>query len=185
MPARARSESGFLMIELLIATVVLTVAVLALLAAYTQGFFSLRSSARTSSAGLLAQNQLELYDSLSYSSIGFTSATLSSMKSTDPNYSSDEAALPGSGSDVTIATCAASPQCSPVQTPLVGGDHRSYKLETFIRLLSNPSATSRYEKVVTVVVRNVSSSACQSSDQTRCPIVLKMQTGFDAGQALP
>jgi Tfp pilus assembly protein PilV len=184
MPARLRSESGFLVIELLIATVVLTIAVLALLGSYDESFLSLRSSAKASSAGLLAQNQLELYDSLTYSSIGFTSATLSSTKSTDPTYSTDETALPVSGTDVTITTCATSPQCSPVQT-LTGDDHRSYKLETFIRSLSNPSASARTEKIVTVVVRNLSASACKSSDQTKCPKVVTMQTGFDAGSGSP
>jgi type II secretory pathway pseudopilin PulG len=168
---RARSEDGFLMVELMVAVMVVVIALLALAAAYDQSFFSLRSSAKTSSAGVLAENQLEVYASLSYGSIGFTSSALNSAESTDSTYSSDESALPGTGSDVTITSCSASPQCSPVQT-LTGGDHRTYKLETFIRLLSNPSSSGRMEKVVTVVVRDLTGSGAE---------VLTMQTGFDAG----
>lgn len=172
MRQHARSEAGFLTIELMVAIVLITVALLALMAAYDGAFTSLHSSAQTSSAGLIAENQLELYATLPYNSIGLDSATLTSTKSTDPNYSTDEAALPGSGTDVTITSCGSSAQCSPVQT-LTGTDHHSYKIETFIRMLANPSATSWSERVVTVIVRDESRSGA--------PKVVTMQTAFDHG----
>src|SRR5579863_8565974 len=136
---------------------VLTVALLALIGSYSLGYFSIGSAAKTSAAGLLANNQLELYAALPYASIGLDTTTLTSVKANDATYSTDESALPGSGTDVTINSCGASAQCSPVQT-LTGPDHKSYKLETFIRLLANPSITTRSEKVVTVVVRNASAA---------------------------
>ena len=64
MSVRARDEDGFGLVELLMAMVIVSVALLALMAAYDQAFFSLHSSAKTSSAALLANNQLELYGSL-------------------------------------------------------------------------------------------------------------------------
>jgi Tfp pilus assembly protein PilV len=167
-----KNEEGFLMIELITAILVLTIAVLALIGSYSLGYFALNSAGQTSSAGLLASNQLELYASLPYSSIGLDTATLASVKSTDANYSTDESALPVSGSDVTISGCGSSPQCSPVQT-LTGGDHKTYKLETFIRLLPNVNGTGRSEKVVTEIVRNMSAPGS--------PQVAVMQTGFDSG----
>jgi type II secretory pathway pseudopilin PulG len=174
MRTRAHSDDGFLLIELIAAMLVLTVALLALIGAYSLGYFAIGSAAKTSAAGLLANNQLELYSSLPYASIGLDATTLSSVKSTDATYSTDEAALNavGSGTDVTITSCGSSPQCSPVQT-LTGPDHKTYKLETFIRLLANPSVSTRSEKVVTVVVRNASASGS--------PKVLTMQTAFDTG----
>lgn len=172
MGARLRSESGFLTIELMTAIVVITIAVLGLMAAYTQSFFSLHHSAKSSAAGQLAGNQLELYASLPYASIGLDSTTLTSTKATDTNYSSDESALPGSGSDVTISSCGSSARCSPVQT-LTGSDGKSYKLETFIRSLTNNSASGWTEKVVTVVVRDRSVSGY--------PKVITAQTAFDHG----
>ena len=172
MGARLRSESGFLTIELMTAMVIITVAVLGLMAAYEQSWFSLHSSAKSSAAGQLAENQLELYASLPYASIGLDATTLTSTKSSDTNYSSDESALPGSGSDVTISSCGSSARCSPVQT-LTGSDGKSYKLETFIRSLTNNSASGWTEKVVTVVVRDRSVSGY--------PKVITAQTAFDHG----
>lgn len=174
MRKRADNDDGFLLVELIMAMLVLTIALLALIGAYSLGYFAIGSSAKTSSAGLLANNQLELYSTLAYTSIGLDATTLTSVKSTDPTYSTDEAALPsGATSDVTISSCGASAQCLPVQT-LTGPDHKTYKLETFIRLLSTRSdGATRSEKVVTVVVRNASA--------TGSPKVLTMQTAFDTG----
>ncbi len=172
MRERSRNEDGFLTIELMVAIVLITVAILALMAAYGGAFSSLHSSGQTSSAGLLAENQLELYASLPYASVGLDSSTLTTVKATDANYSTDEAALPGSGSDVTITGCGTSAQCSPKQT-LTGSDHHAYKLETFIRLLANPSATSWSEKVVTVIVRD--------ETQSGAPKIATLQTAFDHG----
>jgi Tfp pilus assembly protein PilV len=172
--SRIRSEGGFLALELVVAIVVISIAILALMAAYGNVFFSLRSAAKTSSAGLLAENQLELYASLPYSSIGLDSSTLSSVKASDSTYSSDESALPGTGTDVTISSCGSSPQCSPVQT-LTGSDHHTYKLETFIRALSNPNGSSWNETVVTVIVRDASRGGS--------PEVITAQTAFDQGPA--
>lgn len=174
MRVRLRNEDGFLLVELLAAAVIMTIALLALMGAWDATFTSLRAGAKNSSASLIAENQLELYASLQYSAIGLDATTLTSVKSSDANYSTDEAALPGSGSDVTISGCGSSPQCLPVQT-VKGGDGHTYKLETFIRLLPNSSATNWYEKVVTVIVRNTSVSGS--------PKVVTLQTAFDHGPA--
>jgi Tfp pilus assembly protein PilV len=174
MRPRARSEAGFMTIELMVSIVLITVALLAMMAAYMGAFASLHSSGRTSSGGLLAENQLELYASLPYSSIGLDTSTLNSVKSTDANYSTDEAALQGTGADVTITGCGTSAQCGPVQT-VTGADHHSYKVETFIRSLANNSETGWTEKVVTVLVRD--------RTQSGTPIVFKEQTAFDHGPA--
>jgi len=161
------------MIELIATTLVLSIGLLALIGAYSFGYFSIRSAGQTSSAGLLANNQLELYSALPYSLIGLDATALTSVKATDATYSTDEAALPGGATgDVSISACGATPQCSPIQT-LTGPDHKNYKVETFIRLLANPNISTRSEKVVTVVVRNASVSGS--------PVVLKMQTAFDTG----
>ena len=173
MRTRAHNESGFLMVELVAAMLILTVALLALIGAYSLGYFSIGAAGQTSSAGLLANNQLEGYSALPYSSIGLDATTLTTVRSSDPTYSSDESALPsGITGDVTITNCGSSAQCLPVQT-IVGPDHKTYKVETFIRGLANPNISTRLEKVITVVVRNMSVSGT--------PKVLTMQTAFDTG----
>lgn len=172
MHMRLRNEEGFLLIELMAAVVIISVALLALLGSYDEAWFSLRSGAKDSSAGMIANNQLELYASLQYASIGLDATTLATTKASDTTYTSDEAALPGIGTDVTISGCGSSAQCLPVQT-VTGADHKSYRLETFIRLIANPNGTSWNEKVVTVIVRDPS--------KTGDPKVVTLQTAFDQG----
>jgi Tfp pilus assembly protein PilV len=171
MRTHADNESGFLLIELIAAMFVLTIALLALIGAYSFGYFAIRSAGQSVSAGLLGNNQLELYQSLPYSSIGLDTTQFASR---DATYIADESALPGSGTDVKISSCGSTPQCSPVQT-LTGSDHKTYRVETFIRCVANTSGTSRSEKLVTVIVRNASVSGM--------PKVLTMQTAFDQGLA--
>lgn len=172
MRTRAHNEDGFLMIELIAATLIISVALLALIGAYSFGYFAIGSAARSSAAGLIANNQLELYTSLPYASIALDATSLTTAKSSDANYSTDESALPGSGTDVTISGCGASTQCLPVQT-ITGADNKTYKVETFIRLLANSTVATRSEKIVTVIIRN---SSVPGSAR-----VLTMQTAFDAG----
>lgn len=164
-----------MLVELVVTMVVLSIALLALMASYDQAFFSLHSSAKTSSASLIAESQLELYAALPFASVGLDASTLGAVKSSDSTYASDESALPGSGSDVTISGCGGAAQCAPVQT-VTGSDRHSYKLETFIRSLVNivnADATTWNETVVTVVVRDLSESGS--------PKVVTMQTAFDPG----
>lgn len=178
MRARIRDEQGFLVIELTIAVFVIAVALLALMASYDQGLFSIHSSAKTSAAADLAERQLELYASLPFASVGLDSSALTDAQANDSTYADDEAALPGSGDDVAIPSCGSSPQCSPVQT-LTGSDNHSYKLETFIRSvtnITNPDGSSQPtwdESVVTVIVRDLSVSSS--------PKVATLQTAFDPG----
>lgn len=175
MDALRREEDGFTLVEVLIAIFVLSVAVLALMASYDQAFFSLHSSAKTSSAALVAENQLELYAALPYDSVGLDSTALLTAQSGDATYSSDEDDLPVSGTDVAIAGCGTSAECTPVQT-VTGSDGHSYKLETFVRLVvnrTNDDGSTWSEKVVTVVVRDQSESGS--------PKVVTVQTAFDQG----
>ena len=169
---RLRQEQGFTLVELIAAMAVLSIALLALMASYDQTFFSSRSSGKTSSATLLANNQLELYEAYSYwtsfTSIGLDQSTLATVKATDSVYTADAASLPGSAAgDVTISGCGATANCLPVQTA-TGSDHRLYKVETFIRDVSNGQTS---ERVVTVIVRDASASGS--------PEVVTLSTAFD------
>ena len=163
-----------MLLELIVAVVVLSVALLALMAGYDSAFLSLHKAAQKSSAATLAQNQLELYSALSYSAIGLDTTTLSSVKANDSMYTSDEAALgnAASATDHTISGCGTSTQCLPVQT-LTGSDHKAYRVETFVRDISGIAFSGRSERVVTVLVRDP--SATGTSEVTR------MSAAYDAG----
>jgi Tfp pilus assembly protein PilV len=150
-----RQEDGFMVVELVVATFVLSFAILALMAGYDSAFLSLHKAAEQNSGATLAENQLELYSALSYSAIGLDTTTLSSVKTTNGTYAADEAALDdaAAATDHTISGCGTSAQCTPLQTQ-TGSDGKSYTLETFVRDVSGLSYTGRSERVVTVIVRN-------------------------------
>jgi type II secretory pathway pseudopilin PulG len=174
MDARAREEDGFLMVELVAAVVILSIALLALMAGYSAAFLSLHKAAQKSAGATLADNQLELYSALAYASIGLDATTLTSVKSSNSTYVSDEAGLTSAASatDHTISGCGSTSQCLPVQT-LTGSDGKSYTIETFIRDIANASYTGRSERVVTVLVRDPST--------TGSPTVTQLSAAYDAG----
>lgn len=178
MRERLRKNDGFMLVELLVASVVLSVALLALMAVYDSSFMSLHKAAQKTAAATLAQNQLELYSALSYTDVGLDATSLTAAKA-NSTYSSDESSLtPSGGSDVSLSSSCSDTQCLPIQT-LTGNDHRSYTVETFIRDISglgysDPSTrVSRPERVVTVIVRDPSS--------TGTPIVAQQSSAYDQG----
>jgi prepilin-type N-terminal cleavage/methylation domain-containing protein len=178
MLLRARQQDGFGMIELLAAMFILTIALLALMAGYSSAFLSLHSASNKSTAATLADNQLELYSSLPYDSIGLDQTTLQTTKAGDSLYVADEADLnstladPSDASDSTIAGCGSTPQCLPVQT-VTGTDGRSYRLETFVRDVKASSTWT--ERVVTVIAHDPN----ESGD----PELVRLTAGFDPGPA--
>lgn len=180
-----RAERGQGVIELIITMVVITIALLALGAGFDAAFLSLHQSARTSAAANLGEQQLEMYAAIPYASLGLDTTTLATVKANDSTYVSDEATLNSGVSptptDVTL-TCGTTSHCLPVQcTPAAtctypvtvtedptGSDGRHYKVETFIRNVTQTTA----EIMVTVIVRD--------PNQTNSPIVYEASTAFDA-----
>ncbi len=78
--------------------------------------------------------------------------------------------------DVTIANCGSTANCLPVQT-VTGSDGRHYRLETFVRDITNTSVSniSWTTREVTVIVRDPSA--------TGSPEILRLTTAFDRGSA--
>lgn len=163
MIERLRSEDGFGLIELMIATTILVVALLALAAGYDQAFLALHRASTKSVATELADKQLELYRSLHYDDIGldqaaYTNATTVGNAAYDATYAGDAASIaaadPPAAVPATIVSCGATPQCSPVQS-VVGTDSRTYRVESFVRdVPESVTGVSWAERVVTVVVRD-------------------------------
>jgi type IV pilus modification protein PilV len=158
---RFRQQEGFTLIELLIAMVVLTIGILALIAAYSSGYVALNRATRVSSARLVADQQMERFRAVQYSAIKLnttcgTSCTEDATFTGDPAYSS--------ASQVTGCTTTDS-TCLPTQTK-TGPDGKSYRLDTYVEytcvsgtLTTSPSLScgsgNPYPvKSVTVVVRS-------------------------------
>ena len=128
---RLQGEAGQGLIELLAAMVVLSIALMALMAGYDTAFLSLHKSAQKTIASTLANQQLELYNALSYTKVGLDATTLAGIEtpgaSYDATYVADKASLDNTANDadVTISNCGATPNCYPIQT---AGRHRPPQL---------------------------------------------------------
>jgi type II secretory pathway pseudopilin PulG len=165
--SRLGSEEGFGLIELLIAMTVLVVGLLALFAAYSTGYVTLRRATRVSSAMLLADSQMERYRALQYANIMLNTACGASCTE-DGTYTADSAYSASAQITGTTNQCSSTPpdaSCLPTQTK-TGPDGQSYRVDTYIdwaclgggTLSTSPTVTCGASqpapvKLVTVVVR--------------------------------
>ena len=85
---RARDQSGFGMLELLMAMVMLNVGILAIVAAFSSGNSALARASRVSTASALANKQMEIYRGQDYDNIVFTTSEWNSAV-TNSTYTSD------------------------------------------------------------------------------------------------
>jgi prepilin-type N-terminal cleavage/methylation domain-containing protein len=167
---RVRSdESGFGLVELLIAMGVLAIAISAQLAVFASSYTSLGRASMKGTAVTLADIQMERYRTAPYSCIYLTSA------SGDSTYSGDSAY---SASQVTASNC--SPNATPATSSTAasqtvsGPDHRSYRVDTYI-VTTTPTG-GRALKKVTVVVHAMTNSLVGS-------VLAREASTFDQAQA--
>ena len=141
-------ESGFGLVELLIAMIVLAVGILAVIAVFTSGAVALRRASAVSTATAIADAQMERYRALRYAAIGFDAGELVAATA-DPVYLQDAPVAAQ-----VIVLCASPPPatCDPSRTA-PGPDGRSYRVNTYIVERSETS-DGRPVKVVTIVVRD-------------------------------
>ena len=103
MRKRLRADqSGFGMIELLMAMVLLNIGILAIVASFNAGIFTLNRASRITTAAVLADQQMELFRAIEYESIRLASATIPATApyTTDPPYNATQ---------ITTPTCGAGP----------------------------------------------------------------------------
>jgi len=156
---KLRHDEGFGLVELMIAMLILTVGLLALLSAFVSGSTTLRRASRTATASTLADTQMELFRGLTYGAISFDSSQVTG--NTDNIYKCD-AALGGtapcppppsistcSGStcaDGTVPgkTCSGNPLPAECQTSrqVTGPDHGVYRIDTYIAYCTPPRTSS-------------------------------------------
>jgi type II secretory pathway pseudopilin PulG len=143
-------EAGFGLIELLIAMLILNIGLLAIIAAFNSGIITLSRAGRVTTAAVLAEQQLELYRAITYSSIRLAPATIpgSPPYTTDPAYSA---------SQITTPACSGPPypnECNASRTA-IGADGKSYRVDIYIvQVTPTGPTTGRPVKQVTVVVRD-------------------------------
>jgi len=148
------------MLELLMAMVMLNVGILAVVAAFSSGNAALYRSSRISTAGALANKQMEAYRGLKYDNIVFvtsewTSAIANSTYTGDTVYQTNMSNPVAPHALVaTVSTCPANvpaSACDPSYTT-TGADHRSYRVDTY--LYYDTPTSGQQLRAVTVVIRN-------------------------------
>jgi prepilin-type N-terminal cleavage/methylation domain-containing protein len=174
MTSRLRTEQGMTLIELLIAMVVIAVGVTALVAGLGAGILAVQRSATTSTAGALADQQVEAYRQLSFLSVATDTTTTGSADATykgDAAYNNTwkiTATCPG------VQTTAPYFYCAPTRTA-TGSNGATYRIDSYVSwacpfagatlggTLAAPtctgSAANGAVKQVTVVVRDGSNNS--------------------------
>ena len=148
------------MLELLMAMVMLNVGILAVVAAFSSGNAALYRASRTSTAGALANKQMEAYRGLKYDNIVFVTSEWTSAIA-DSTYTGDTVYQTNMYNPVaphalvtTVSTCPANVPanaCDPSYTT-TGADHRSYRVDTY--LYYDTPTSGQQLRAVTVVIRN-------------------------------
>jgi Tfp pilus assembly protein PilV len=157
---RARDESGFGMLELLMAMVMLNVGILAVVAAFSSGNAALSRASRVSTAGALANKQMEVYRGLRYDNIVFLTGEWNSALA-DSTYTADTAYTQNMLNPVAPKALVPSASACPANVPAAacdpsytatGADHRSYLVNTYL-YFDTPTSGNQL-KAITVVIRN-------------------------------
>ena len=149
MLTRLRGEKGFGLLELLMAMTMLSIGILALVAAFNSGQIALSRASKISTASALADAQMERYRALTYGAIELDANAVTASDSTYRN----DAVLGGNiANDVTTPAACTSlpPECVPTRS-VTGADRHNYRVDSYITLTTPP--TGRQLKLVTVVVR--------------------------------
>jgi len=168
---RLRGQSGFGLIELLMAMVMLNVGLLAVVAAFTSGIWGLARAGNISTAAALGDQQMEIYRELPNSCIYMPSPPSSGTYAGDSAYSTAYQVTAGtSGTPVCPIVTMPTNSTTPNRTGVVGPDHHKYEIDTYINYrcsdLSNPTGTAPGTcpvttgrvTLVTVVVRDNATS---------------------------
>jgi prepilin-type N-terminal cleavage/methylation domain-containing protein len=146
-----RDEGGFGLIELLIAMTVLAVGILAIFAMFESGIRHITRASTVTTAGALADAEMENYRAIRYTAIGLPESLI--LAPPPSPYTSDPAYQPDAANRVPLDACG-TPPCTtnvPVQT-LPGADGQSYRVDTYITWQA--VAAGRNVKLVTIVVRD-------------------------------
>jgi Tfp pilus assembly protein PilE len=145
-----KDEAGFGLVELLAAMIVLAVGILALFAMFESGIRHIKRASTVTTAGALADREMENFRAIRYASIGLPDSLV--LSAATP-YATDPAYQVSAADRVDLAACGA-PPCTtkvPVQTS-TGADGKSYRVDTYVTWQS--VGAGRNVKLVTIVVRD-------------------------------
>jgi Tfp pilus assembly protein PilV len=156
---RVREDSGFGVVELLIAMTVMVIGIMAIVAGLGSGIIAVKRAGDESTAAALADAQMEAYRALPNCAIYLNDSTIALA---GPAYTADPAYNSTLASRITDNTpLLPSGSCAMTSTPtnlttahqsLTGADGRSYWVDTYI--VKGTAVTGTLVKKVTLVVRD-------------------------------
>jgi type II secretory pathway pseudopilin PulG len=159
-----RDESGFGLLELLMAIVMLNVGILAIVSAFSASSLALARASRIATATTLAHTQMERYRGAKYADIVFITSEWNAAVA-DSNYTSDgvyqaymASPPPPKALVTTVTSCPANVPanaCDPSYT-VTGPDHQQYRVDTY--LYYDTPTNGGQLKTVTVSVRDPSNN---------------------------
>ena len=151
-----------MLVELLIAMTCLLVAIGALVSTYASSAISLRHQATEGTATTLVDRQIELYNTLPYSSIALDATTIPSGSDPYVTAHASDPTIPSStgeatGATVTAGSCTSPtvPQPSCATQTVTGPDGNAYRVDTYIVSVTPATSGSRAVKQVSVMVRDL------------------------------
>ncbi len=179
LPQSAVDERGFMLLEVLIAMFMLTVGITALLAVFVSSALSLHMTAKSGTAVTLAESQMEIYRTVSFTGIRINGSLIPT-SGTDPYVTAHSTnanippstgqALAGQNGDDACPSATLPAACYPVQT-VTGPDGASYTIDTYVDYINDDStfsirtpAAGLTLKLVTVVVRDATTKQLLAED---------------------
>jgi type II secretory pathway pseudopilin PulG len=177
----AAEENGFGIVEVVMAMMIISIAVLALVSVFAASALSLHRAAQRGTAVTLAETQMERYRTVSFTGIRIdgglipTSSTDSYVTGHTTNPAippSSGQALAGQNGDDACPSVTLPAACYPVQT-VTGPDGRTYTIDTYVHYANNDAtlsirapASGLTFKVVTVDVRDASTGGLLAEDSS-------------------
>ena len=177
----AADDSGFGLVELLIATTLLTIGIGALVTTFAASAVSLRRASQKGTALTLADTQMERYRTRSFTSVRIDGTLIPSTGSTyvTAHSSEDETippstnqALAGQNGDDACSTTNEPPACLPIQS-VTGPDSHPYRIDTYVNYVNNDGtlsirtpASGLTLKRVTIVVRDGDTGTVLAREQS-------------------
>jgi type II secretory pathway pseudopilin PulG len=178
---RAAAEGGFGLVELLIATTVLTIGIGALVTAFAASAVSLRRAGQEGTALTLADTQMERYRTRTFTAVRIDGTLVPTADSTyvTAHGGEDEIippstgqALAGQNGDDACSTTDEPPACLPIQN-VTGPDGHAYRVDTYVNYVANDAtlsittpASGLTLKRVTIVVRDAETGTILAREQS-------------------
>jgi type II secretory pathway pseudopilin PulG len=179
LQTRAAGNSGFGLVELLIAMTLLTIGIGSLLAVFVSSAVSLRRAGQKGTALTLADTQMEKYRTQTFTAVRIDGTLLPTSGTYVTGHTEDATippstgqALAGANGDDTCPTTDEPPACLPVQN-VTGPDGHAYRIETYANYVNNDDtlsirtpASGLTLKRVTVIVRDATSGAIMARESS-------------------